>query len=122
MECPECKALIRGKYHIPQVVGFYNYSLPHYCYNCGHAFPWTERALDAATQLANDDGSLSDEEKKEFAVNIKEIVRETPIAKASASRLRALFGKMAGGTASMIREIIVDIVSESAKKVIWPNS
>lgn len=120
-ECLECNAPIRGRYHIPNLVGFYEYNLPHFCQNCGHAFPWTERLLEAATQLANNEESLSEGEKSDFAMSIKEIVRETPIAKVSANRLHALLGKMATRTASAIRDIIVDIASESAKKMIWPN-
>lgn len=121
-ECPHCKTEIRGHYHVPNVIGFFDYDRPAYCHNCGKPFPWTERALSAAAQLASDDESLTNEEAAEFEKNLSEITRETPQATASAGRIKKLLGKMTATTASAIREIIVDVASESAKKMLWPNS
>lgn len=118
MECPECKDTIRGHYHVPGVVGGYDYDLAHFCHNCGKPFPWTTRTLAAASELAKNE--LSEDESEEFDRNLGEIVRETPQAKASASRIKTLLGKMAAGTAKSVREIIVDVASESAKKMLWP--
>jgi hypothetical protein len=122
MECPSCESAIRGHYHTPGVIGFFDYDVPHFCHNCGEAFPWTKRALEAASELALEDGSLSENESAEFAEKLEDIVRETPKAKASANRVKRLLSKMASGTASAVRDIIVDIASESAKKMIWPDS
>ena len=77
--------------------------------------------IEAATQLADSHEKLSDDEKREFAAKVNDIVRETPQAKASAVRIRALLGKMARGTASALRDLMVDVISETAKKIIWPS-
>jgi hypothetical protein len=121
MNCPACDAAIRGHYHSPGFIGGFNYDRPAFCYNCGKPYPWTERAISAAAQLAADDESLSEEEAAAFEKDLGEIARETPQAKASAGRIRKLLGKMASGTATAIREIIVDVASEAVKKTLWPE-
>ena len=122
MECLECNAPIQGKYHMPDIVfiGFGDYDPPYYCHNCGKPFPWTTRTLEAAAQLASEDGSLTDDEAAQFEDDLKQIIRESPRAKASANRIQRLLQKMTTVTASAIRDIIVDIASESVKKMILP--
>lgn len=118
MECPDCGAAIRGHYHVPGVVGGFDYDRPGFCHNCGEPYPWTKRAKKAAAQLASQDESLSDDEVGAFENDVDKIIRDTPQAKASAGRVKKLLSKMASRTASEVREIIVDIASESAKKII----
>ena len=120
MTCAECNASIQGYYHVPGVFGFGDYDPPHYCHSCGKPFPWTTRALEAAAQLASEDGSLTDDEAAQFEDDLKQIIRESPRAKASANRVQRLLQKMTTVTASAIRDIIVDIASESVKKMILP--
>jgi hypothetical protein len=120
MACPDCESPIQGQYHCPGVIGFFKYHAPHYCHNCGKPFPWTSRALEAARQLALDDDTLSDDESERFAKDLVEVTRETPQAKASANRIKKMLATMSVGTASAIRDILVDIVSESVKKMMWP--
>ncbi|EAQ81487.1 hypothetical protein DSM3645_27937 [Blastopirellula marina DSM 3645] len=120
MACPDCQSPIQGHYHCPGVIGFFDYDAPHYCQNCGKAFPWTTRALEAARQLATDDDTLSADESERFAKDLEEITRETPQAKASAGRIKKMLGKMTAGTGAAIRDILIDIASESVRKMIWP--
>ena len=118
-KCPECDASIQGKYHMPNVIGF-GYDPPHYCHNCGKPFPWTTRALEAAAELASEDESLTSDEVAQFGQDMQEMIRESPRAQASASRVNRYLNKMTTATASAIRSILVDIASESVKKMISP--
>jgi hypothetical protein len=77
--------------------------------------------LAAAARLAADDESLTGEEAADFERNLGEITRETPQATASAWRIKKMLGKMTTGTASVSREIIVDVAREAAKKMLWPG-
>ena len=121
MVCLECNSQIQGHYHVPGVIGFFDYDAPNFCHNCGQPFEWTKRAIGAAEQLASDDESLEENEYEQFKIDIREITRESPQARASANRLKKLFGKMTVGTSSAIRDILVEIASEAAKKMIWPG-
>lgn len=120
MECPECGAPVQGSYHDLSAIGFPDYHPPNYCHNCGKPFSWTTRAIDAAAQLVSDDESLTDEETATFQRDLREIVRDSPQARVSANRIKKFLGKATAETASAIREILLNSVSESAKKMIWP--
>jgi hypothetical protein len=56
-----------------------------------------------------------------FSVDLAEVVRDTPQATASASRVKSALGKVAAGTAAAVRDILIDLVSESVRKLIWPG-
>lgn len=121
MECSHCSEVIRGHYHISGVVGFSEYHPPAYCHNCGKPFPWTELAMNAAIEMAVESGNLNENEQEEFRVSVHEVTRDTPRAQLAGSRIVRLLGKMSKVTGQAIREILVDIVSETVKKVMWPD-
>ncbi len=118
--CEHCRASIRGKFLAPRVVDLTPYEPPGYCYNCGSAFPWTLRRLAAAATLARESGDLSEAEASEFEKGLSEVVRDTPEGQVAASRLKRLLAKLGKGTAGMVRDLVVEVASEAAKKVLFP--
>jgi len=121
MACPHCNSAIRGDYHVPGVFGTFKYHPPAYCHNCGKPFPWTERKIQAALELASEVGGLSKEEAEQFKESVSDIVRDTPRTQVGAVHFKKLLARMGQQAAQAIRDIVVDIVSESAKKIIWPD-
>lgn len=120
--CPQCNAAVRGRYFEPGVIsGMDEYIPPAFCHSCGNQFPWTERAMLAAIELATDSGGLTEEEQKQFAESVQEIAKDTAKTQAAGSRVGRLLKKMGEGTAKAVRDILVDIASETAKKAIWPD-
>lgn len=120
-DCPSCKAHIRGYYHCPGVISLPESVAPGYCHNCGKAYPWTERKITAAIQMAAEFGGLDEKDVVQLTESLRDITKDTASTPLSASRIKRLLGKMASGTASAVRDIVVDISSEAAKKIIWPN-
>ena len=49
--CPACQSRIRGYYHVSGVISARRYVPPNYCEDCGKAFPWMVRKLQAASAL-----------------------------------------------------------------------
>lgn len=119
--CPHCSSAIQGQYHVPGALAISEYHPPAYCHNCGKPFPWTERKIQAALELASEDGGLSKEEAERFKESVSDIVRDTPRTQVGAVHFKKLLAKMGQQTTQAIRDIVVDIVSESAKKIIWPD-
>ncbi|MGD0584458.1 MAG: DUF2321 domain-containing protein [Oryzomonas sp.] len=116
--CQSCETPIRGMYH----GGFsLEYDPPAFCYKCGNSFPWTQRKIQAAIELAVEVGGLSGDDASQFDASIREISRDTPQTQVAAHRIKRLLGKFAKSTGNSIREVMVDIVSETAKKIIWPD-
>jgi len=116
-QCPSCKADIRG--HLRGVMGFFRPA--SYCLNCGKPYPWTESKLRAARELAGELENLTVEEKEALAKSIDDIVFDSPRAALGATRFRKIMIKVGKEGASALKTMLVDIVSEAAKKTIWPG-
>lgn len=119
--CPHCNCEIRGDQILEGIVGFFPYDPPAYCYNCGKAFPWTERKLEALQELVEFDENMQQEQKEYIIKNSPSIVVDTPKSKVVATKLKAFLSKASSATASAVRDIIVDVASEAVKKTIYPD-
>lgn len=119
--CPKCNGPIRGAYHSDGVVDDFEYTPSPYCHQCGSALPWTERRIRAAMELSVEAGALDNEESMMLEQSIKEIVRETPQTHVAANRFKKIMVKAGAFTAGAVKDILMDIVSETAKKIIWPE-
>ncbi|MBU0516836.1 MAG: DUF2321 domain-containing protein [Proteobacteria bacterium] len=117
-QCPNCTKEVPGS----QVVGFNVFPMrrrPMYCHECGHPYPWTETAIKAAKELA-EELALSDEQKDLLKASIDELIQDTPGAQVASVRFNKLVAKGGKAVADAFRNILIDVVSESVKKSIWP--
>lgn len=120
MHCPHCSTSIRGNYDVPDIVfvGSF-YDRPRYCYNCGKPFPWTERSIASAMGLVEEGGDLSAQELQQLHVDLLELTKDSPKIQVASLRFKKAMGKLGGSVASGVKDIIVDVLSEAAKKVIF---
>lgn len=119
--CPHCNSPIRGD-EIPDGIVFVShYDPPAYCYNCGKAFPWTERKLEALQELVEFDENMQQEQKEYIINNSSSLVVDTPKSKVVATKFKSFLSKASSATASVVRDIIVDVASEAVKKTIYPD-
>jgi len=113
--CPDCGA------PIDDISGSsLSFRAANYCKNCGHSLPWTESALKAARELAQAQRNLSEAERDDLTASIGDLVKDTPTATLAARKTRAILDKAGPAVASMFRDILVDLVSETAKKILFP--
>ena len=118
MQCNNCNAPIKG--HL-QGSYFTTYHPPAFCYKCGTAFPWTQTRIETAIQLANELENLDANDKNLIASTITDIVHDGPKTTEAATRFKKIMIKAGSGAAESMKKLIIEIVSETAKKVIWPN-
>jgi hypothetical protein len=71
--------------------------------------------------VASEADQLSEEERKDLANTLDDLVRDVPGTQVSAGRFKRLVAKAGAGTANALKDILVDIASETAKKAIWPT-
>jgi len=64
--------------------------------------------------------SENEQERRTFQESIEQITKDTPQAQVASKRLTQLLGKVGKGTASAIRDILVDVASDAAKKILLP--
>jgi len=103
-------------------MGTLNYTdlqLPSFCPECGKPYPWTEAKLKAAQELSDEIDNLSPEEREILKKSLDDIVRDTPQTPVAATRFKKLVAKAGKVAADGLRDILVDIASEAAKKIIW---
>jgi hypothetical protein len=116
--CPNCQTPIRGS--LIRGGGFH-FSAPSFCINCGQPFPWTESKLKAAHELAQEIENISEEDRDVLINSIDDLVKETPSSTLAATRFKKILKKSGPVVASAFREILIDILSEVAKKLLFPS-
>lgn len=122
ISCQNCGANIHGDYIID---GFWDASDPKvddYCYKCGQPYPWTQEKLDATQELLELEGTLTSEELSYLADNMNSILVNTPKTKVVATKLKIAISKTSDVVSSALRDILVDIASEAAKKILFPGA
>jgi hypothetical protein len=119
--CVRCSAEIRGHYYQPGVTDFTSPGPPPpFCHNCGHLYPWTERRLKAAREVAEDADRLNETEKKALNESVEVLVHNRPGAPGAIIEYKKLAAKAGKQVAEGLRSILVDVVSEAIKKQMWP--
>ncbi len=134
--CPNCNAPIGGYYHEahvayeeldtmvneilnppPEIILDYT-TPPSFCPGCGKPYPWTETKLKSAHELADLLEDLSSEEREIFKKSFDDIVQDTPQTAVAANKIKILVAKVSKIAAEQIRKLVVEIASETAKKII----
>ncbi|KKB09392.1 DUF2321 domain-containing protein [Devosia chinhatensis] len=113
--CLSCTKPLRGAYETEY--GYYPMKLPAFCYACGRPFPWTERRVQTAKDLADEveglDGAELTKAKDSFIVLVSD-TPQTPVAAARVTKLLQKAGPVIGGG---IRDIVVSIATDAAKRM-----
>ena len=116
--CTNCQTNIKGWYW-GGGISTKEFHPPSYCHKCGNPFPWTETRIKTVIEYSQEFGGLNNIEASELGNAITDIISETPRTQLGASKFKTIMSKVGTESANAIREIIVDIVSETAKKIIW---
>ena len=116
-QCQQCGEQIRG--HLRGVFPSINQPPPSFCINCGQPYPWTISRLEAARQLTEELEILDDDEKETLNESIKNLVSDTPMTTVSVGRFKKLMKKVGPAMAGMFRDILVSVITETAKSQIW---
>jgi hypothetical protein len=117
--CKKCHTTIQGYKHMSGVI-FPGSSVPAFCHVCGNAYPWTEARLEAARELAEETEGLTKEDRQTLSASLDDLVRDTPRTTLAAARFKRIAAKAGKASADAFKEILIRVISETAKKLIWP--
>lgn len=117
--CPACQGPLRGgEIYSPRQPS----KTDSYCMHCGKPLPWTQTRMHAVSQLAEDIELLDNSDRKTLQEILPDIVSRssTPTTQVSIVKMKSLLKK--GGTVFMevTQKILVDVVSETVKKALFP--
>jgi hypothetical protein len=119
-ECKHCQSRIKGKYHLPGVVSLcFDFNAPKFCDNCGNMNPWTETQLQVTKELIELAEQLNESEKNELAVNIEELVKESPKVPIAQIKVKKLLSKVDNNISQSIHDALSEIISETIQQNIW---
>lgn len=120
-KCPNCNKEIQGEYHMEGIMpDGLAFPAPAFCHNCGDPYPWTESKIKAAKELTKELKNLTKKEKETVNKSFKEIIKDSPNAELAAIKFKKLLPKVGKEAADFFRKLLVDIASESVKKILWP--
>jgi hypothetical protein len=77
--------------------------------------------LKAAKDLAAEIEELNKEEHKTLEKSIDEITTNNPQASVGATRIKKILAKVGGAAGEILQKTIIEVASESAKKVLLGN-
>lgn len=119
--CQYCKGPIRGGHK-------FNPGPAHprpdaYCLHCGKPFPWTESKLSAVRAIAEESENLDAQDREQLDTLLPDLIAktETPRTQLAILKMKKLIKKGGSVFAEVLRKTLVDVVSESAKKVLFPS-
>ena len=119
--CEKCKAPIRGHYEVSGIVDLTGrYDKPYYCYNCGAPYPWTQRILDNAVELLSLEDELDEQTKQIIKEAIPTLMIESPDTPIAAAKFKNGMDKASQFAKNLFYQLLVDVISETAKKIIFP--
>lgn len=119
-KCSHCNTGIRGEYYVEGVIDFGSqYKPPAFCHNCGNPFEWTQRRISSAVELVQECEELSDNDLVQFENDLKALTKDSPQVQVASMRFKKNMNKLGGSVANGVKEIIVNVLSETAKKAIW---
>lgn len=120
--CLKCHAPIHGLYDVTgvAVIGKRPYQLPYYCYECGAPYPWTQKILDNAIELLFLDDDLDDASKELIKNAIPELIVDTPTTPIAVAKYKKGISASGQILKDSMRQLLVDVVSETAKKTLFP--
>lgn len=117
--CVSCNKSIRGKYEYTNVVNFSPYKKPYYCFNCGNPYPWTSRVIDNAIEIIYLDEELTEEHKEIIKNALPDLITEKPSTPVAIAKYKKYMSGAQSFAKEGLRNILVDVVSETVKKSIW---
>lgn len=117
--CVNCNSPIQGFYHVDGVVRLgYKPILHSFCYHCGKPYPWIEKQIIAAKELIDEIDDLDIGEREKLKQSIDDIITDNPRNEVATVRIKKLLPKVGIQFGGALKEIIVSLASEAAKKML----
>jgi hypothetical protein len=117
--CPSCQTPIQGEYYVPGVASLGMSAAPGFCKECGKPFPWTERKLAAAKEVADEFEELSPQDREKLKESLEDLVREGPKTEPAKLKFKNVMRKGGSGSLEIMKGIVTELVSETVRRSIY---
>lgn len=122
-KCQKCSTLIQGEYEVTDFIDLSpsTYDHPNYCYNCSNPFPWTQLVIDNAVELVALDENLTENNKELIKNIIPDLLIDTPTSPIAQAKYKITMSKATNVVKNAMYNLLVDVISETAKKTIFSS-
>lgn len=117
IKCDNCDAEIQGT--IREITLIAEYVPPDYCGGCGEPFPWTQRRIETATSLIEEFKELEPDDRELLYDALPDLIRDTPKTELASKRFKRILGKLGTESYEIAKSVLVNVLSEAAKKSIF---
>ena len=122
-QCPSCNTEIRGSHEAEGVAGLgREFQAPAYCHKCGKIYPWTEKRLLAAKQLADGYDELSSDDKEKLKGTFDDLFRENAMTEIAGFRFKTIMTKVRKESYEEMKNIFTDITIQAIRKFLFGPS
>jgi len=118
--CLKCSKPILGRY----VVDLYFGSLchvPSYCKYCSNPYPWTELVINTTKEILSLEDGITESDKSLINDSIPDLLVDTPKTNLAIAKFKKGLASTSVIIKDSLRELLVDVISETAKKAIFPD-
>ncbi|GEO64431.1 DUF2321 domain-containing protein [Companilactobacillus nantensis] len=121
--CQFCHAPIEGWDEPDGIVylGQRTADRPNYCKKCGQPYPWTSLIISTVIELLDLDEEVSDQDKTLIKSAIPDLLVDTPQTKLAEAKFKKGFSKVSILVKDSLYNLLVDVLSDTVKKSIFPN-
>ena len=113
--CEKCNSPIRGHHNSPPINIMFEYVPPKHCWNCGKAYPWTERNIQALMKKVQEFEEISAGDASGFQDSVADIVMDTHKTRSASMQMKSLIAKMTSQHQDAIKDMLAKIACEAAK-------
>lgn len=113
--CVHCKTPLRGCLDIEGVPGPNRWDVPNHCYECGAAYPWTERRSQALADAIDELDVLDADERERLKKSIPDILVETPKSETAVLRFKKAAAKAGAAGGNLLMNILGKVAADAVK-------
>ncbi|WDA69233.1 DUF2321 domain-containing protein [Lactococcus lactis] len=120
--CPNCSKPILGAYISDFILDFdFSCAIPKYCRYCSNPYPWTELVINTTKEILSLEDGINESDKTLINDSIPDLLVDTPKTNLAIVKFKKGFASTSAIVKESLRELLVDIISETAKKAIFPD-
>ena len=94
--------------------------VPDFCRGCGSAYPWMLRKIAVLETLASEIDGLDPEDRRIWREDLLDLIKDTPRTPLAANRFLKVIRKLGPTIGDGAKTIIIQVISEAAKKIMFP--
>lgn len=93
---------------------------PLFCSHCGKPFPWTETAIEQASELLDLIDELSDEQKQTLKASLPDLVADSPRTQVAAIRTGKALARVEAHFREAFKQILFGVIAQKTQDLLKP--